>query len=138
MNLRYKLMQFMRGRYGVDGTYYVLLAITCIISFINCFIFYMPVRVTLQTIVYLLIFYTIFRILSKNITARSKENQRVMSVVYKVKNYIQTKRKRRADTTHIYKKCPSCKAVLRLPRRPGKHTTICPKCNKQFNVKVKK
>ena len=45
---------------------------------------------------------------------------------------------KKADKVHVYKKCPACGAVLRLPRRIGVHKTVCPKCGKEFTVKVKK
>ena len=38
--------------------------------------------------------------------------------------------------THVFKKCPGCKAVLRLPRKKGKHTVNCPHCHKNFTVHV--
>ena len=33
-------------------------------------------------------------------------------------------------------KCEHCRAVLRLPKKPGKHTVRCPQCNKTFSVKI--
>ena len=138
MNFRYKLMQFMQGRYGVDGMFYILIIIASVLAFINCFIFIMPIRTVIQLIVYAIIFYAFFRALSKNIEARSRENRFAMRYIDKIKKQIQTKRQRRADTSHIYRKCPSCKAVLRLPHRIGKHKTTCPKCGKEFKVTVRK
>ena len=38
----------------------------------------------------------------------------------------------------LWEKCPSCKAILRLPRRIGVHKTVCPKCGKEFTVRVRK
>lgn len=132
MNFRYKLMQFMSGRYGVDGLFYVLFALSSVLSIVNCFVRSM----WLQFIVYAIIIYAFFRIMSRNIEARRRENQ----VFNRIKNILTNKRniyrQRRADYTHIYKKCPRCHAVLRLPRRKGKHTTVCPKCNKEFKVHV--
>ena len=39
--------------------------------------------------------------------------------------------------THIYKTCPHCRATLRLPRAKGEHTTRCPRCGKEFGVKIR-
>ena len=138
VNFRYRLMQFMSGRYGVDTAFYVIVIVAMVLAFINCFIFIAPIRFVIQLIVYLLMFFAIFRMFSRNITARSAENQKISALVNKVKHNISVRRQRHADATHIYKKCPKCKAVLRLPRRPGKHTTVCPKCSNQFSVKVRK
>jgi hypothetical protein len=31
--------------------------------------------------------------------------------------------------------CPHCKANLRLPRKKGKHSVVCPRCKERFEVK---
>ena len=138
MNFRYKLMQFMSGRYGVDTSFYVIVTSAVVIEVINCFIFFMPLRYAIQLVVYGLMFFALFRMFSRNIEARRRENAVISGWVGKIKKKIDTNRQRRADYTHIYRKCPNCKATLRLPRRPGKHTTVCPKCGNSFSVKVRK
>ena len=132
MNFRYKLMQFMSGRYGVDTTFYVIFILSAILAFINCFLHLWAI----QIVVYALTFYAIFRMFSRNTNARTKENQIITGWIFKLKNYIKVKKSRSADFTHIYKKCPNCKAILRLPRRKGKHKTVCPKCSHEFSVRV--
>lgn len=134
MNFRYRLMQFMSGRYGIDKFFYALFVIAAVLALINCFVH----SLILQIIVDVIVVYAFFRALSRNIYARQKENQKFLSLKYKFDNYIATRRSRRADTSHIYRKCPNCKATLRLPRRRGKHTTVCPKCGKEFKVRVYK
>ena len=134
MNFRYRLMQFMSVRYGADGLSYGLIIFASALAFINVFIR----SIFLQCVVYAMIFYTIFRMFSRNIAARRRENQWFMNKVLAFKRNKEVKEQRKADQLHIYKKCPKCKAVLRLPRRVGKHTTVCPKCNHQFKVIVKK
>lgn len=132
MNFRYRLMQFMSGRYGVDKMFYVIFAVSAVLAFLNIFIR----SGILQLIVYLLMFYALFRVLSRNHSARLAENRVVTGWINRLMRFIETRRARSADTTHIYKKCPRCKAVLRLPRRKGKHTTVCPKCSNKFTVRV--
>ena len=68
--------------------------------------------------------------------ARRRENQKVLGALYRFKKYCNTKKQRANDKTHVYKKCPRCHSVLRLPRRKGKHTTVCPKCKNEFKVYV--
>ena len=134
MNFRYKLMQFLSGRYGVDTSFYVLFILSAILAFLNCFLRIWP----LQVVVYAITFYAIFRMFSRNISARTKENRIITGWVFKIKNNMAVARSRKADVTHVYKKCPNCKATLRLPRRKGKHKTVCPKCSKEFSVRVYK
>ena len=39
--------------------------------------------------------------------------------------------------THVYHRCPHCRAMLRLPRRPGFHGVTCPRCSRHFDMTVK-
>lgn len=132
MNFRYRLMQFMSGRYGADALFYVLFTVSAALAFVNIFVR----SYILQMIVYLIIILALLRVFSRNFTARQRENRAVLVVINKARSIIGLRRQRRADYTHIYKKCPNCKAVLRLPRKKGKHTTVCPRCNKSFTVRV--
>ncbi len=127
-------MQFMQGRYGVDKTFYVLFFFSAVLAIINTFFRFWVI----QLIVYGIVAYALFRCLSRNIDARIKENDFVTKKLFTVTQKYNAFRQQKADTTHIYKKCPKCKAVLRLPRRKGKHTTTCPKCGNVFNVRVYK
>lgn len=134
MDFRYRLMRFLSGRYGIDSLFYVLFALSAGLAFINIFLR----LVVLQIIVYIIMIYAFFRVMSRNTLARSRENRAALGIVNNIKSKIDLRRQRRADYTHIYKKCPYCRAVLRLPRKKGKHTTVCPKCNKSFTVRVYK
>ena len=134
MNFRYKLMQFMSGRYGADALFYGLFIIACVLAFINIFL-----RLwVLQIIVYVIMFYAIFRYLSRNISARSNENRKFNDFLNVLRRKSEIARQRKADTYHVYRKCKKCKAVLRLPRRIGKHKTVCPKCNHEITVRVRR
>lgn len=134
MNFRYRLLQFMSGRYGIDKLFYFLFSVAALFSFINIFLR----SGILQIIVYLIVVFAFCRVLSRNHTARSAENRWIENLLKNINKKVYTARQRKADITHIYKKCPKCKAVLRLPRRVGKHTTVCPKCNNSFKVVVRK
>ena len=134
MNFRYKLMQFMYGRYGTDELSYALLIFGSILSFVNVFIR----SGILQLVVYAVIIYAIFRVLSRNLEARRKENRFFKEKINFLKNKQELYKTRKKDKCHVYKKCPMCKAVLRLPHRIGEHTTVCPRCGKEFKVKVRK
>lgn len=132
MNFRYKLIQFMRGRYGVDMLFYVIFTVAAVMALINCFVR----SVWLQFAVYGVVLYAFFRVFSRNIEARRRENQFFIKIKYASLKKRNIRRRRKADYTHVYKKCPRCHAVLRLPRRKGRHTTVCPKCDKKFKVYV--
>ena len=141
MNFRYRLMQFMSGRNGTDALTFGLLSLAMAVSFTNIILGYFVQRLItaiIQLIVYGIIGYAIFRVLSRNIYSRQKENRWFIEKLQILKSKRETYNQRKADQFHIYKKCPNCKAVLRLPRRIGKHKTVCPRCQKEFSVRVKK
>lgn len=132
MNFRYKLMQFMRGRYGTDELFFVLFFLAALLYIAN-FFFHSWV---IQLVIDVILVCAAFRVLSRNIEARRSENKYFRKFKINVYNKYNAHKKRKLDYNHIYKKCPSCHVVLRLPRRKGKHTTVCPKCNKSFKVYV--
>lgn len=126
--LRYEFQRFMQGRYGADELYRFLFIVYVILFLINCFV---HSRI-ISGIIWLLLIYSLFRLTSKNISARHKENVKYLLLRNKIK--IHTDRIK--DRQHIYRRCPYCKVTLRFPRKKGKHTANCPKCNKAFNVNV--
>ncbi|MBQ1186732.1 MAG: hypothetical protein IIX54_03485 [Clostridia bacterium] len=137
MNFRYKLQQFLYGRYifyGIDLLTKIL-AITCItLSVINLFLASFIVYI-IETVLFILMF---LRLFSKNIPARQQENQKDLNLFNKFKNLFTLSRRRYNDRqTHIYKKCPHCAVMLRLPKRKGEHTVNCPRCKNNFKVKVR-
>lgn len=132
MNFRYRLIRFLSGRYGPDTLFYVLFAASAVLALINIIVRSLVLQIT----VYIIVAFAIFRVFSRNYQARSRENRVAEACLRKAKNRINLRRQRKADFTHIYKKCPYCRAVLRLPRKKGKHTTVCPKCGKSFGVRV--
>lgn len=133
MNFRYRLMQFMSGRYGSDKLFYGIFAVAMVLSFVNLFIR----SILLQLVVYALIVFAVFRMFSRNIEARRRENVWFCDKLSLLKRRRDFYNQKKADRCHVYKKCPTCKAVLRLPYRPGVHKTSCPRCGKEFTVKVR-
>lgn len=140
MNFRYRLMQFMSGRYGPDETFFVIFIAAVILSVVNIFIRFVSfgLYVVIQLLVYALIIYGLFRMFSRNLEQRRRENMWVTEKLGFLKRKRDFYAQKKADKVHVYKKCPSCGAILRLPRRIGVHKTVCPKCGKEFTVKVKK
>lgn len=131
MRFREKLVRFMAGRYGGDRLNNFLLAVIMIIIVINVF-----ARSIIISIVYMLLWgWCIFRMMSRNIYKRQAENAKFLKLWNPVKGYFKLmKNKWRDRKTHVYRKCPKCKAVLRLPKQKGNHTVKCPKCAERFDV----
>jgi hypothetical protein len=139
--LIYKLNTFMHGRNGMDKynkflfkIYLILLISLWILSIFTPQIVYVIWSICLS----MLALYIVFRCFSKNIVKRQIENSNYLDVCAQYKTYANLNKSKIKDRkTHIYKKCPYCKAVLRLKRIKGKHRAACPRCSKSFDVKVR-
>ena len=132
--LRERLYRFMQGRYGTDSLNNFLLAIYFGLFLVNLFI---PTLIVsfLETVLMVWMF---FRILSRNIYKRRRENEKFLNLMKKPKAYFALRKSKRRDRkTHVYRKCPACKSTLRLPRRKGKHTAVCPRCERRFDVNIR-
>jgi len=136
MNFRQRLARFFYGRYGIDGLYWFLFALYFILWLVLLFIPNITARLVLSLVQYTVLFYMLFRSFSRNIYKRRRENEVFMKLFSRVKGFfILTKNRLRDIKTHSYKKCPHCKAVLRLPKRKGEGSVICPRCKNRFIVK---
>ncbi len=137
MNLRYKLMTFLSGRYlnyGIDLLTKVIAVICIVLSVANLFLQSFIIYI-IETALFFWMFYRLF---SRKINARMAENAKLTGIFSKMRaSKAFNDRKRRDKSTHIYKKCPYCSAMLRLPRIQGEHTAKCPRCKNGFKVKVK-
>ena len=126
---RQKVMQFMQGRYGADQFSRFLIYLSLILLVItlfcrNNFIYYIAVIV---------LFYSYFRMLSRNISRRYAENQKYLSLRYKVVGRFNWIRLRIKDSkTHRIFKCPSCSQKIRVPKGKGRISIKCPKCRIEF------
>lgn len=130
--LRQKLEQFMIGRYGIDELNRCLFVFYIVLFLLNI--------LTQESLFYVLsicvIFYLFFRCLSKNHEARRRENARILPLIRKVQKRIHLWQRMWKDRhTHVYRKCPNCKSMLRLPKKKGTHTCSCPKCHHEFQIK---
>lgn len=133
MRFKDRLIRFMYGRYGADELYKFLTVLFYILFVINLFVR----SYLISLLVFALLIYMTFRVFSKNIYRRRVENEKYMKIKNAVSSFFKLQRDRWRDRkTHIYKRCPHCNAVLRFPKKKGKHSARCPKCSNSFDVKV--
>lgn len=126
------LNNILYGRNGIDELGLFTIWIYIILSIINL--------VTNSFIgdlsALLLVALILFRMLSKNFTARQKEN----NIFKKITNFIfkpfENLKRNIKDKEHVYKKCPKCKTVLKLPlpSKKGIQKAKCPKCKKSLTL----
>lgn len=129
MSFREKLQRFMYGRYGADGLNqwmtYLVLGLMVLQLFVRW-----PVLSLLEMI---LIGLCIFRMFSKNIAQRSRENQTFYRIKGKIAAWFRREKgifSQRREF-HFYT-CPKCKQKIRIPRGKGKICITCPKCRTEF------
>lgn len=133
-SIRERIARFMMGRNGADAFYHFLIATCCVIVVVNVFVGSSILALAESA----LLFYAIFRAMSRNVYKRRRENDVFLKIIAKPKDYFKLqKAKMRDRKTHVFKKCPSCKNNLRLPRQKGKHTVVCPCCKNRFEVKIR-
>jgi Zn ribbon nucleic-acid-binding protein len=122
----------MQGRYGIDELYKFLFITYLITFFINLFIN----SLIIEYIGVLLVIIIFYRVLSKNIYKRNKENQQYLKIKNSIINPFQKIKRNLKDKDHIYRTCPKCKTTLKLPipyERGIKHTK-CSKCKKRLSI----
>ncbi|MBQ8970374.1 MAG: hypothetical protein IJ873_01995 [Lachnospiraceae bacterium] len=127
--LRYKLAQFMVGRYGMDQLSQMIAGVCFIFIVLGMFV----ARPVFSLLTLLLIILMYFRVFSRNISARYAENQKYLTFTARLRASLNRGRTRLLDlrTHHIYK-CPSCGQKIRVPRGKGKIEISCPKCLTKF------
>ena len=133
------LYRLMYGRYGTDKlgnvmliAYLAIIVTHTVVSLVlnivkppfNTLWIDLPTYVLSMALVVIIC----YRMFSKNIAKRRRENEKFCNFFNLQKN------KWRDRKTHVYRKCPSCKAVLRLPRAKGKHSVVCPRCKNRFTT----
>lgn len=133
MNLfQERLRKIFQGRNGPDGFGRFILFLSVLLSLIQIFyksrVFY--------ALSWLLFIYVFFRMFSKNIWKRQKENQQFYQwfspVIQKYTLWIQKIKNHRR---YRYLKCPKCKQEIRVPKGKGKIRIHCPKCKEIFESK---
>ena len=132
-----KLYSLMYGRYGTDLLNKVLLWCylgVVLIYYVASMLIKNELAGNIVWLIYsvltlLLIVVFFFRMFSRNIPKRRRENERFC-------NFFKLRRNKFRDrNTHVYRKCPKCGVTLRLPKAKGRHFVVCPRCKRRFEVK---
>jgi len=127
--MREKIQRFMRGRYGVDAFGKFLTGATFVLIAVSFFW-----RATgLNVLLLFAIFYSYFRMLSRNYAKRSMENQKYLKITEGIRKWIQkTKRSMEQSKKYKFYSCPKCGKKVRVPKGRGKICITCPACGHEF------
>jgi len=119
------LRNFMAGRYGTDRLNMVILSVGLVASLLSVMIKFAPVNLVLFLLSYGMMFWAIFRCLSRNTYKRYQENRKFLQLTGRMK-----------DREHRYFDCPKCRQMVRVPRGKGKISITCPRCREKFVKKT--
>ncbi len=115
------LRDFMTGRYGTDRLNLMILCAGLAASVVSAFSGGTWLGIVCWFLSYGLMFWAIFRCLSRNTYKRYQENRQFLMFFDKLK-----------DRKHRYYSCPKCRQTVRVPRGKGKIAITCPRCKDKF------
>ena len=119
--MAYSLRRFMEGRYGNDKLNNAILGCALVMVILALFVRNPLVNLILHGISYALMFWSIFRTLSRNTYKRYQENRQFLKTLDRAR-----------DREHRYFECPKCRQTVRVPRGKGKIAITCPRCREKF------
>ena len=132
------IQRFFIGRNGSDQLNLALLGAALALNLLSRFMF----RGLFETLSYIAMFFWIFRMISRNLERRQRENATFLQIIRRAgAKGPKTAQPRRAkapkDRANFrYLKCPACKQELRVPKGKGKIKITCAKCGQVFYQKV--
>ena len=115
------LRRFMEGRYGSDKLNSYILGVALVVVLLAALIRVPLLNLILHAVAYVLMFWSIFRSLSRNTYKRYEENRRFLRLLDQLR-----------DRDHRYYACPKCRQTVRVPRGKGKIAITCPRCREKF------
>jgi ribosomal protein S27E len=119
---------FFEGRNGVDQLNLFLLGTAVVLMLVANL-----TRLSILTWISLgVILYSYYRLMSRNIEARSAENRRYLEVTDRILGTFRHGFGHAADREHRYYRCPGCGQMVRVPRGKGNIEIRCPKCGTTF------
>jgi len=134
--MKQKFARFMYGRYGMDELSKFLTYVGLILLVLSVFLG-QTVRSAALVIAVLMVAATYLRTFSKKIEKRRAENVKFMKLKKPVSDSLKLRRDMWTQRKAFkFFKCPSCKAVLRVPKGKGKLRVVCKKCGTAFEKKT--
>ena len=134
--MKQRLMQFMYGRNGVDLFSRFLTYAALAMILLNIIVRGAVGKVFMYLALALLV-YSYFRIFSRDLNRRRAENAKYCEMRARFINAFRDGRERfRQRKDYCFFRCPSCRAMLRVPRGKGRIRVTCRKCGTAFERKT--
>lgn len=116
--IRRSLARFMAGRYGGDQ-----LNLFLIVLYLMFYVVFLFTRLLVfELLGTVVLVFTLFRTLSRNLERRRAENNRFLQIVRPLWRKWSAFRARAHDKEHRYFKCPNCGQLMRVPKGTGRIT----------------
>lgn len=132
MKIKNIINVLLKGKNGIDE-----LGITTIWIYILLSLFNLFTNTFAGDFLALLLMIVIFyRMLSKNIKARQKENNIFKKIFNFLTKPFENIKRNIKDKNSVYRKCSKCKTILKLPlpSKKGFNKAKCPKCKKSLTI----
>lgn len=127
-----RLAEWLRGRQGPDDLAVFCTNLAVVIVVVNLFAGLWP----LGWVALALIAYAMFRIQSRNLGRRARENEAFLKALGPVRPWVQNPRAAWGELRRYkHARCTSCRQKVRVPRGKGRLRVTCPKCGTKFEVR---
>lgn len=123
------LRKFMVGRYGMDQ-----LSLTMVLVSLGLTVLSRITKINLfYTISLATIIFAYYRVFSRNVGKRYAENNKFLRLTRPISKKLRNIALRiKGSKDYKYFKCGACNQLIRVPRKKGKISITCPKCQKKM------
>lgn len=127
-----RLMEWLRDRQGPDDLAVFSVNLAIVIVLVNVF----ARTGWLGWVGLALVAYAMFRIQSRNLGARARENEAFLRALGPARPWVQNPRAAWAELrAYKHVRCSSCRQRVRVPRGKGRLRVTCPRCKTKFEVR---
>ena len=127
-----RLMEWLKGRQGPDDLAVFSVNLAIVIVLVNVF----ARTGWLGWVGLALVAYAMFRIQSRNLGARARENEAFLRALGPARPWVQNPRAAWAELrAYKHVRCSSCRQRVRVPRGKGRLRVTCPRCKTKFEVR---
>lgn len=127
-----RLMEWLRGRQGPHDLAVFSVNLAIVIVLVNVF----ARTGWLGWVGLALVAYAMFRIQSRNLGARARENEAFLRALGPARPWVQNPRAAWAELrAYKHVRCSSCRQRVCVPRGKGRLRVTCPRCKTKFEVR---
>ena len=120
------------GRNGPDALFFCMLFLALVLALLGALLFEIP----LLAASLLLMGLCLFRLLSRTLPRRHRENRIFLSLVTLSRLRRAIAERKEKNNPYLYCTCPSCGSRLRLAKQSGDFTVTCAACKYRFSIHI--